>query len=50
VQREPDDLMILLRAAQAARQPDAAAPARDFIVRQHLQDVRLQPYLATRHP
>jgi len=44
VQREPDDVLILLRAAQAAHQPAAAAPALLFIQRQRLEDVRLQPY------
>jgi tetratricopeptide (TPR) repeat protein len=41
VQREPDDLLILLRAAAAAHEPQAAAPARDFIKTERLQDVRL---------
>ncbi len=41
VQREPDDILVLLRAAQAAGQPDAAAPVREFLRRQHLEDVRL---------
>jgi tetratricopeptide (TPR) repeat protein len=46
VQREPEDLLILLRAAQAAHQPQAAAPAREFLKLQKLQDVRLAPYEA----
>jgi tetratricopeptide (TPR) repeat protein len=46
VQREPDDLLILLRAAQAAHEPKAAQPARDFINQQRLQDTRLTPYQA----
>jgi hypothetical protein len=41
VQREPDDVLVLLRAARAARQPDAAAPVRQFLRQQHLEDVRL---------
>jgi Tfp pilus assembly protein PilF len=41
VQREPDDVLVLLRAAQAARQPDAAAPVREFLRQQHLEDMRL---------
>jgi hypothetical protein len=41
VQREPEDLLILLRAAQAARAPAAAAPAREFLRRNQLQDARL---------
>lgn len=40
VQREPDDVLVLLRAAQAAKQPDAAQPAREFLRQQHLEDVR----------
>jgi tetratricopeptide (TPR) repeat protein len=44
VQREPDDLLILLRAAQAADQPQAARPALSFIGRSHIEDVRLDPY------
>jgi tetratricopeptide (TPR) repeat protein len=44
VQREPDDLLILLRAAQAARHPDAAAAALLFIQQRGLEDVRLEPY------
>jgi len=44
VQREPDDALILLRAAQAAQRPDAAAPALLFLRQQALEDVRLEPY------
>jgi tetratricopeptide (TPR) repeat protein len=44
MQREPADALILLQAAQAARQPMAAAPARDFVMTHALQDVRLHPY------
>jgi tetratricopeptide (TPR) repeat protein len=44
VQREPDDVLVLLRAAQAAQQPDAAAPVRQFLRQQHLEDVRLRGY------
>ena len=44
VQREPDDVLILLRSAQAAHQPEAAAPALAFLQQQHLEDVRLEPY------
>jgi hypothetical protein len=46
VQREPDDLLILLRAAQAAQRPEAAAPALLFMRQQGLEDVRLEPYQA----
>jgi tetratricopeptide (TPR) repeat protein len=41
VQREPDDALILLRAASAAGQAAAGRPARLFLQREHLQDVRL---------
>jgi len=44
VQREPDDVLILLRSAQAAHQPEAAAPALLFMQQQRLEDVRLEPY------
>jgi tetratricopeptide (TPR) repeat protein len=46
VQREPEDLLILLRAAQAAHEPQAAGPAREFLGQQHLQDARLTSYMA----
>lgn len=48
VQREPEDLLILLRAAQAAHQPRAGEPARDFLKHKGLEDARLAPYEATR--
>ena len=41
VQREPDDILLLLRAAQAARAPDEAAPAIRFLRQQGLEDARL---------
>jgi len=44
VQREPDDALILLRTAQAAHRPDAAAPALLFVQQQGLEDVRLELY------
>ncbi len=44
VQREPDDVLILLRSAQAAHRPDAAAPALQFLQQQQLEDVRIAPY------
>jgi tetratricopeptide (TPR) repeat protein len=47
VQREPDDALILLRSAQAAHRPDAAAPALEFLQQQALEDVRLDPYRGT---
>ncbi len=40
-QREPDDILILLRAAQAAHRPDQAAPALAFIRQHRLEDERL---------
>ena len=46
VQREPEDLLILLRAAQAAHEPRAADPAREFLRRNGLQDARLKPFEA----
>jgi tetratricopeptide (TPR) repeat protein len=47
VQREPDDLLILMRSARAARRPDAAAAALQFLQQWQLQDVRLEPYRAS---
>jgi tetratricopeptide (TPR) repeat protein len=44
VQREPDDVLILLRSAQAAHSDEAAAPALLFMQQQALEDVRLDPY------
>jgi tetratricopeptide (TPR) repeat protein len=44
VQREPDDVLILLRSAQAAHRPDAATPALLFMQQHGLEDVRLAPY------
>ena len=41
VQREPDDALILLRAASAAGQSPAAQPARQFLQQVHLQDARM---------
>ena len=41
VQREPDDLLVLLRAARAANQPQAAQPARQFLHQQRTEDARL---------
>ena len=46
VQREPEDLLILLRAAQAAHDPAAAGPAREFLKQHHLQDARLTAFEA----
>jgi tetratricopeptide (TPR) repeat protein len=41
VQREPDDIALLMRAAAAARDPRAAAPALEFIRAHRLEDARL---------
>ena len=41
VQREPDDILILLRAAQAAQQPQAALPALQFLRQQRTEDARV---------
>jgi tetratricopeptide (TPR) repeat protein len=40
-QREPDDILILLRAARAAHRPEQAAPALEFVHRHQLEDGRL---------
>lgn len=45
VQREPEDLLILLRAAQAAHSEDGARPALDFIRATGIEDARVAPYL-----
>lgn len=44
VQREPDDILILLRAARAAHQAQAAAAALQFLRQTGLEDARLEPY------
>jgi tetratricopeptide (TPR) repeat protein len=41
VQREPDDVLVLVNAARAAGSPEAAAPALDFVRAQGLRDVRI---------
>jgi tetratricopeptide (TPR) repeat protein len=45
VQREPDDLLILLRAAHDAGRTNAAKAALDFLAEERLQDARLEPYI-----
>jgi len=45
VQREPDDLLILLRSARAAHDEQAAWPVRQFLRRHGLEDARLAAYL-----
>jgi hypothetical protein len=41
VQREPDDVLVLVNAAKAAGTPAAAEPALDFMRTQGLRDVRV---------
>jgi tetratricopeptide (TPR) repeat protein len=41
VQREPDDVLVLVNAARAAGSPAAAEPAFDFVRTQGLSDVRV---------
>lgn len=41
IQREPDDVLVFVQAAQAAGNPGAAAPALDFVRSQGLHDARL---------
>lgn len=41
VQREPDDVLVLVNAAKAAGNPAAALPALDFMRTQGLRDVRV---------
>ena len=45
IQREPDDALILLRAALAAHRREDALPAREFLARQNLEDARLTAVL-----
>jgi hypothetical protein len=47
VQREPDDALVLMRAAKAAGKARAAAPARDFVLAQGQNDVRVEALTAT---
>jgi hypothetical protein len=44
-QREPDDILILLRAAEAAHQAPAATAVLQFLKETGLEDSRLDPYL-----
>jgi tetratricopeptide (TPR) repeat protein len=46
VQREPDDILIVLRAAREANQPAAAAPALRFLEHTGLEDRRMSAYKA----
>jgi hypothetical protein len=45
VQREPRDARILLEAARAAGQPEAARPVTEFLTRTRLEDMRLRNLL-----
>ncbi len=45
-QKELEDLAILLQAAKAANDSEAAKPALDFIAEHELEDVRLAPLVA----
>jgi len=42
VQKEVEDVLVLARSARAARSPQAAVPAMDFVRESRLQDVRIQ--------
>jgi hypothetical protein len=42
VQREPEDILVLVAAAWAAGYPHAAEPAREFMRRTGLTDARLK--------
>jgi tetratricopeptide (TPR) repeat protein len=46
VQREPDDVLVLIRAAHEAGRAAAAAEAVAFVHAHHLEDARLAPYLS----
>ena len=43
VQREPDDVLVLVAAARAAGNPAAAEPALDFVRSEGLRDARIVP-------
>jgi hypothetical protein len=47
--REPVDARLYLRAAIAAREPQAAAPVRDWLKQTGLEDARLAPEIAAAH-
>jgi hypothetical protein len=48
VQHEPDDVLMLIQAANAAGDPSAAVPAIDFIRAQDQHDARVDALMATR--
>ncbi len=41
VQREPDDVLVLMRAARAAGSPQAAQPAAEFVRKHGMEDARM---------
>jgi hypothetical protein len=46
VQREPDDVLVLVNAARAAGKPSAAEPALQFVRTEGLSDVRVNAAVA----
>jgi len=48
VQRETDDVLVLMRAAQAAGAPQAAQPAAAFVQEHGVQDVRIAAVMGAR--
>jgi tetratricopeptide (TPR) repeat protein len=48
VQREADDVLVLIRAAQAAGTPQAAQPATEFVREHGMQDVRIAAAMGKR--
>ena len=44
VQREPEDILILLRASKAAQRSPAAVSVLQFVKQTGLEDIRLDPY------
>lgn len=48
IQREVEDVLVLLRAANAAGEPEAAAPAREFVREHVVEDVRIKQLLDSR--
>ena len=47
VQREPDDVLVLIRAANAAGRPSAAGPALEFFRAQRQSDIRVEALAST---
>jgi tetratricopeptide (TPR) repeat protein len=46
-QREAEDVLVLIRAARAARVREAAAPALEFVREHSMEDVRVNPLLGS---